>query len=455
MRFDAAESKPRTCDSNFRIARREVFMDPKIAELVGLLRHQIISPVLMETGRGQMKYFREVATREWDVPGRGPRKFSPMTMKGWLKRYSKNGFQALLPKSREDEGGFRRVREERKQAIRALRKEHLQMSVLRFYELAIKKQILGFPPICLATLRRFLKAENLFAPKDEPTARKRFEMSRFGELWTGDFMHGPHVLVEHGGKRHKKAILMAIIDDHSRMIVAGVFGFQENTLLLETAFKEAILAYGCPDRLYVDNGPSFSSDYLRRVCAHLKIGLVHSKPYDSPSRGKIERFFRTVRDQFLSGIHPNAEITLSSLNERFSAWLRADYHHRHHSGIEMRPVDRYQSGITLYPLKRMDEESLSEFFMVSVERSVTNDCTVSFQGHHYETPATYVGRRVELKYLQERPTEIYLYDNGIRVQRLHSVDTVANGRTYRPGPRDPHVPFQSIVNPDTGTDVQS
>ena len=428
-------------------------MDPKIAELVGLLRHQIISPVLMETGRGQTKYFRETASREWDVPGRGPRRFSPMTMKGWLKRYNKYGFQALIPKIREDVGAFRKIPEERKNAIRALRAQHLKMSVLRFYELAVKENILGYPPICLATVRRFLKLENLFVPKDEPTARKRFEMSRFGELWTGDFMHGPQVLIELGGKRHKKAILMAIIDDHSRMIVSGVFGFQENTLLLENSFKEAILAYGLPDRLYVDNGPSFSSDYLRRVCAHLKIGLVHSKPYDSPSRGKIERFFRTVRDQFLSQIHPNAEITLAQLNERFSLWLRNEYHHRHHTGIETRPMDRLQSSVARYPLKRIDEESLSEFFMVSVERTVTNDCTVSFQGIHYETPAAYVGRRVELKYLQDRPSEIYLYDNSVRIQRLHPVDTQANGRTYRPGPRDPHVPFQTIFGQNS--EVQS
>jgi len=420
-------------------------MDPKIAELVGLLRHQIISPVLMETGRGQMKYFRETAAREWDVPGRGLRRFSPATMKGWLKRYNKYGFQALIPKVREDVGGFRKIPNDRKAAIRKLREQHLKMSALRFYELAVQEEILGFPPICLATLRRFLKQENLFAAPDAPTARKRFEMSRFGELWTGDFMHGPLVLSEPGGKRAKKAILMAIIDDHSRLIVGGLFGFQENTLLLEHAFKEAILTHGLPDRLYVDNGPSFSSEYLKRVCAHLKIGLVHSKPYDSPSRGKIERFFRTVRDQFLTQLHPNAEITLSQLNERFGSWLRTDYHHRHHSGIEMRPVDRLQSSIARYPLKRVDEESLSEFFMVSIERTVTNDCTVSFHSTHYETPPAYVGRKVELKYLQERPTEIYLYDQGVRIQRLHPVDAQANGRTYRPGPRDPHVPFQDLM----------
>lgn len=269
-------------------------------------------------------------------------------------------------------------------------------------------------------------------------------MSRFGELWTGDFMHGPLILAEAPSKRRKKAILMAIIDDCSRVITSGEFGFQENTLLLEGVFRQSILTHGLCDRLYVDNGAAFSSQYLSRVCAHLGVGLVHSKPYDSPSRGKIERFFRTVREQFLSRLHPEAEITLAQLNELFSSWLRSEYHHRHHSGIDARPIDRYQSSLALYPLKRVDEEQLSEFFMVSIERTVTRDCTVSLHGVSYETPASYVGKRVEIKFQQDKPGEVYLYDQGVRVTRITPVDSVHNGRTYRPGPRDPHVPFHSL-----------
>lgn len=420
-------------------------MDPKIAEAIGLLRHQIISPVLMDSGRSQMKYFREIAQREWDFPGRNHRiRFSPTTLKGWLNRYKKHGFNALIPKTRSDSGGFRRLSEEKRQLIRKLRKENLSLSVVQFYELAEREEILGIPPICQATLRRFLIMENLFAQK-EANARKRFEMSRFGELWTGDFMHGPLVIVDVAAKRRKKAILMAIIDDHSRYIVGGEFGLQENSLLLENVFKSAILTHGCPDRLYVDNGSTFSSHYLSRVCAHMKIGLVHSKPYDSPSRGKIERFFRTVREQFLSQIHPDAEITLSDLNEKLSTWLRQEYHHRNHSGIDARPIDRYQSSLGLYPLKRVDEESLNEFFLASVERVVTRDCVVSFNGIAYEVPPHFVGKRVVLKFALESPKEIYLYDNGIRVSKLQPVDARYNAKTYRPGSRDPHIPFQGLI----------
>jgi transposase InsO family protein len=423
-------------------------MDSKLADAIALFRHQVISPVLMQTRRSQMQYFREVANREWDVPGRGPTRFSATTMKGWLRRYKKNGFTALQPKKRSDAGGFRRLGEPVRERIRGLRQEHLRMSVAQFYEKALASGALGSPPACQATLRRFLMLENLFAPKEEPTARKRFEMSRFGELWTGDFMHGPLVIESVAAKRRRKAILMAIIDDHSRVLPGAEFGLTENTLLLEQVFKQAILTHGLCDRLYVDNGAAFSSQYLARVCAHLGIGLVHSKPYDSPSRGKIERFFRTVREQFLSQLHPDAEITLSDLNERFGKWLRDDYHHRHHSGIDARPIDRYQASLALYPLRRIDEEGLAEFFLVSIERTVSRDCVVSLHGTSFEVPPAFVGKRVELRYAQDRPAEVYLYEHGVRVSRLQPVDTRYNARVYRPGPRDAHVPFQSLIAPN-------
>ena len=71
---------------------------------------------------------------------------------------------------------------------------------------------------------------------------------------------------------------------------------------LTLVLKEAFPAYGIPKRLYIDNGPSFSCDLLARGCALAGIRRIHSKPYDSPSRGKVERLFRSVRERFLRGL---------------------------------------------------------------------------------------------------------------------------------------------------------
>jgi putative transposase len=414
-------------------------------EAVALLRHQIISPVLMESGRAQMSYFRTIENQEFDVPGSGVKRFKASTMKGWLKRYRKDGFKGLVPQYRSDRGRYRRVTLEIEEAIKKLRSDHMGLSVLKFYEKALQEEVLGNPPLCLETCRRVLRRNGLYIT-NRTKPRKRFEMSRFGELWTGDFMHGPQVLesFESGKRKKKKAILMAIVDDHTRMMVGAEFGFFENTTLLERVFKDSILTYGCPERLYVDNGAAFSSHYLRRVCAHMGIGLVHSKPYDSPSRGKIERFFRTVRSSFLSTLHEDAEIDLKTLNAHFETWLRDHYHHKHHSGIGMRPIDRYQHSLSQYPLKRVDEDTLDEFFMVSVERTVNKDSTLSFKGKIYETPPQFIGKKVEIRFVQERENEVYLYQNGMRVQKLMLVDAHENGKIYRPTNRISDIALHQI-----------
>ena len=429
-------------------------MDPKLAESIGLLRHQIISPVLMETTSAQMAYFRQMSERDFDVPGRGPRRFSPTVMKSWLYKYRKNGITGIVPRTRSDAGKFRKVSDELRRTIKELRLRHLERSCVKFYDICLQEKALGDPPICLETLRRILKSENLYKTR-EIQARKKFERSSFGELWTVDFMHGPQVLDSPGGKKRKKAILLAVIDDHSRMIVGYHFGFLENTRLIEQVFKDAILTYGLPDRLYCDNGPSFSSQYLSRVCAHLGVGLIHSKPYDSPSRGKIERFFRTVRESFLTDHEKNTALDIKTLNDLFSHWVRDKYHHGHHHGIETRPVDRYQISIRNFPRRRVSEETLDEYFLVTIERTVNKDCTISVNSTFYEVPSKYIGRRVELKFSQDNPGEIFLYDDGTRVSRIQPVDTFYNGSDYyQPTPRISEVALHAVSSFPAATDVK-
>lgn len=403
-------------------------MDRKIAEAVGLLRHQIISPVLMDSGQSQMKYFRLIAEKTFDVPGKGPRFFKATTMKGWLNNYKKHGFKGLVPNIRSDEGAYRKINSELQAKLLEFRRHNSEISVVRFYKMIIDKGVLENPPsLCLATVRRFLKAHDLAQPKSV-TNRKRFEMSSFGELWTGDFMHGPRAIT---GKGLKKAILFAVIDDHSRLIVGSEFGLQENTIRVEEVLKNALLTHGLPDRIYLDNGASFSSHYLARACANLNIGIVHSKPYDSPSRGKIERFFRTVREGFLIQIK-DGKYSVEELNEKFKLWLRDDYHKTYHQGIQGRPIDRYNLSTMSYPRKRVDLSILNEHFMVSILRKVKKDSTISLNGKLYEAPSRYIGMTVELRHVQGGDSEVFIYEDDKRVTRIAYLDAVANGRTYRP-----------------------
>jgi len=402
-------------------------MEKDIRESIALKRYQIISPVLAEPTRAQNKYFRKQAKHEHDFPRYGRKKVGVSTMKSWLRTYRKKGFEGLKPKDRSDKGRPKRLDEQTLNAIEIKCKAFPYWSVQKLYEDLRDQGLLGQPPVHYNTLLRTVKDNGWLEIKTRTDVRKAYEVDNINDLWVCDFMHGPKVLTI---KRSHKAILCAIIDDHSRMVVGHAFSASETISALTLVLKEAFLAYGIPKRLYVDNGPSFSSALLARSCAMAGISLIHSKPYDSPSRGKVERFFRTVRDRFLSGVQEG--ISLEDLNEAFWLWLKEDYHHKVHRGIEERPIDRYNASVDRVPIRRMSKAELDEIFLIRHERVVNNDATISFKGAHYEVPAAYIRQRIEIRHPVDDPEELYLYDNGVRVGKIKLVDKKENARTFRP-----------------------
>jgi putative transposase len=411
-------------------------MDKEIREKIALKRYQVISPVLAEPARAQNEYFRKQAETEHDFPRYGLRKISVSTMKAWLRKYRKGGFDTLKPKNRSDGGRPRRFDEGLLKAIEIKCQAHPSFSVQKLYEELRDQDLLGHPSVHYNTLLRVVKEQGWLPLKGRIDVRKAYEVDNVNDLWISDFMHGPQVRT---ANRSAKAILCAIIDDHSRMVVGHAFSASETISALTVVLKEAFLAYGIPKRLYVDNGSSFSSDLLTRSCAQAGISLIHSKPYDSPSRGKVERLFRTVRERFLSGLQEG--VTLEEINEAFAFWLKEDYHHKLHSGIGERPVDRYNSSVGRVLIRRLSRTELDEIFLIRHERVVNHDATISFKGSLYEVPTAYIRQRIEIRHPVDDPEELYLYDNGVRVGRIKLLDKKENARTFRPQQVSAHLSF--------------
>lgn len=402
-------------------------MERDIRERIALKRYQLISPVLAEPARAQNEYFRKQAQREHDFPRYGLRKVSVSTMKAWLRMYRKGGFEALKPKSRSDSGRPKRLDQHTLKAIEVKCKAYPYWTVQKLYENLRDQGLLGEPPIHYNTLLRMVKDNGWLAVKARTDVRRAYEVDNVNELWICDFMHGPKVRTTN---RSIKAILCAILDDHSRMVVGHAFSASETISSLTLVLKEAFLGYGIPKRLYVDNGSSFSSELLARSCAMAGISLIHSKPYDSPSRGKVERLFRTIRERFLCGVQEG--ISLEELNEAFWLWLQQDYHHKLHTGIGQRPIDRYNASVETVPIRRLCRAELDEIFLIRHERVVNNDATISFKGSLYEVPPAYIRHRIEIRHPVDDPHDLYLYDNGVRVGRIKLVDKKENARTFRP-----------------------
>jgi putative transposase len=206
-------------------------------------------------------------------------------------------------------------------------------------------------------------------------------------------LHGPRI-------SGRKTYLFAFLDDHSRAIVGSRFGFAEDTVRLAAALRPALASRGVPEAIYVDNGSAFVDAWLLRACAQLGIKLTHSAPGRPQGRGKIERFFRTVRDQFLveitgepgdQGRHQVAD--LLELNRLFTAWVETAYHRTVHSETGQPPLARWQTGA---PFVLPAPAALAEAFLWEERRMVTKTATVSLHGNTYQVDPTLVGRKVEL-----------------------------------------------------------
>ena len=402
-------------------------MEKDTRERIAIKRYQIIAPVLAEPARAQNEYFRKQAEHDHEFPYYGRRKITVSTMKSWLRSFRRRGFNALKPKERSDGGRPRRLNDQLLKTIEVKCKAYPHLSAQKLYEELRDQHLLGDPPVHYTTLLRIVKTQGWLSIQKRTDVRKAFEVDNVNDLWIGDFMHGPHV---RSNNRSIKAILCAVIDDHSRLVVGQAFSASETIGALTPVLKEAFLSYGIPKRLYVDNGASFSSDLLAKCCALAGISLIHSKPYDSPSRGKVERFFRTVRDRFIVGVQDG--LTLDELNQAFWVWLQDDYHHKLHTGIDDRPIDRYNASLSRIDLRRLSKSELDEIFLVRHERIVNNDATISFKGSLYEVPSAYIRQKIELRHPVDDPQELFLYDNDIRVGRIKLLDKKENARTFRP-----------------------
>ncbi|MBE3518914.1 MAG: DDE-type integrase/transposase/recombinase [Firmicutes bacterium] len=270
----------------------------------------------------------------------------------------------------------------------------------------------------------------LAGPKQrkEP-GRKRFAYEKVNAMWQADISSGPYIKM---GKRKVPTFLFAFLDDASRLVPYALYTPNQGFDSLKTVFKEALSRRGIPQMIYADNGKIYTSQQFQWVCASLGIALVHTKPYDPSAKGKIERFFLSVRQRFLSALDYEG-LTLDSLNESFLSWLEKDYNSRPHSAIGMSPIDMYMSQSS--SLKMLDDPSVLEpLFLRREIRKVRHDSTISVQNHLFEVPPALVGKRVEVRFDPDDLSEVLIYDEGVEVARTRPVNLHENARVKREKP---------------------
>jgi len=383
-------------------------MSDKKPEDIALFKYKIIAEVLNNTGKGQMKHFRKMAQKEHDVPHLGKKKYKAATFKSWLRDYRIGGFDALKLKTRSDKGHSRKIDKKLGEIIKDKVKTYQFLSSAGIYRLLISEGYISPDQIGEGTLRKYIKDNNLTTSSTEPVPRKKFEKQNINELWIADCLHGPYIIND---KKKQRVFLISVIDDCSRVIVGSRFFFHENSISLEIVLKEAISKFGLPQNLYTDNGAIFVSSHLQLACARLGIALIHSKPYDSPSRGKIERFFRTVRQKFLPFMRLSEIETIIDLNKDFTRWLNKEYQKHFHHGIGTKPMDKWMDKLKDTTIKRLSYNELDLAFYITIKRRVKNDSTISVNNILYEVPPSFIGKIIELRYPADKTDELRIYEN--------------------------------------------
>jgi putative transposase len=361
------------------------------AREVGLFRYALIREAadasLSTRQRGRL--VRDLAAREHTGPSGERLQVSRVTLDRWILTWRRGGFDALLPSTRNCAP---RTTAATLELAAALKREVPARTAAQITAILLASAGPGgFAPSQRTLQRHFARLELNTRPDGlPPRAFGRFEAAAPNDRWTGDALHGPVIA-------GRKTFLFAFVDDHSRALVGYRWSHSEDTVRLEAALRAGLAARGVPKVVYLDNGSAMVSSQLLRALAVLGIRLTHSKPGQPAGRGKIERLFRTVREQFLVELQApgalEAVTDLAALNELFAGWVETVYHQRVHRETEQKPLERFlAAGPPALPTPAL----LREAFLWSHTRQVTKTATLSLHGNTYEVDAALIGRKVEV-----------------------------------------------------------
>jgi len=402
---------------------------------VAVFRYSVISDFVngMDMSRDEKSRLKgDKCERKWSIPFSQKSRISKEAINHWIRKYEDGGVKALRPKDRSDRGRSRAMDEDTCQALICLRKEMPAATVTHLIkQMNQRRLVTPGTELKSTTVYRFLHGQDLMRlTRSNPVDRRKFEAELPNDLWQSDVMHGPKVDVD---GRQSKTYLIAVIDDHSRLIIYARFYLSENLTSYLDAFENALSTRGLPRKLYVDNGAAFRSKHLQYVTASLAITLIHAKPYQPQGKGKIERWFRTVRSRFLPYA---AASTLSELNGALDQYVNQDYHQSKHSATGRTPLDRFTANMHCL---RSAPEDLKDHFRKVALRKVNGDRTVTLDGRIYEAPVALIGKRIELLYHQADVEDIEVRYRAKSYGMLRPVDLSVNYRVKRDKNNNPQI----------------
>ena len=392
------------------------------------VKMQVLGAIEFAEGKSIRERIRAVSQMRFEDEEGHPLSFTWRTISTWFYRYKVMGTTAMEPKPRSDKGVPRKITHD--ELIEAVEKLRPRFHGKHYYKTQLYRACIEegfFQPgqIAYNSFTRLLNKYDLLKDDTQTNNKTRlaFSKAHANDMWQADTLFGPHVK---NAKTATQTKLIAFIDDASRVLVHGEFLFRENAASLMKTLRSALYKRGIPKQIYVDNGSIYCGKELITVCARLGILLSHTPVRDSSAKGKIERFFRKLRIQFLS-----RKLDLSSieaLNQQFNEWVENDYNAKTHSAINMKPIDRF--GLDLSHIQFLPpHQDNDELFYLEQNRRVKNDNTFSLFNQPFEAPRDLRNRQIQVRFDRDNPVRAIVFYKDQRMGEAFPLNRIGNDRS--------------------------
>ena len=363
---------------------------------IALFRYSVIAPLETGTsdpGISNSEFFRRAAAKTYIDPNGKVKTISADTIEKWHLLYKRAGFDGLLPQSRNDEGISRKLDEALQEKIRYLKREHPRISAAEIYRILLSDGDICLGQVSLTTVERFVR---LIRSKEDAASQKdmrRYERPHINEVWYGDTCYGPWLSTPEGKKR---VYFIALIDDASRFIVAADLFFNDNFQNLMALIRSAVSKHGKPRLFSFDNGATYRNSQMELLAARIGSSVHYCEPFTPTSKAKIERWFLTMRMQYLASLDMRNFHSLEDLRRDFAAYVLR-YNQTPHSSLGgISPQDRFFSEPD--HIRRLTEEEIEKNFLLETERRVSADSVLSLGNVDYEVHYSYAKQRIRIRY---------------------------------------------------------
>lgn len=364
---------------------------------IALMRFSVISPIingLPEEYNSLDAFYRDAAKKGAVSPDGAVKHFSAATIERWYRSYKNGGFDALIPQGRVDEGRPRKLDTDLQEQIKYLKQNYPRMSASAIFRQLHDNGSIVTGEVSESTVCRFINQLALELKTTSNPDMRRYERPHINEVWCGDSSVGPYLKTA-DGQRHKVYII-ALIDDASRFIVGIDVFFNDNFVNLMSVIKSAVARYGRPQMFNFDNGKSYRNRQMELLAARIGSVLHFDQPYTPTQKAKIERWFRTMKDQWMASLDIRDFHTLDELRGSLLAYVNA-YNRTPHSSLKGKsPQERYFSEPECF--HRLPDDELDKTFLLEIERRVSADSVIVIDQTEYEVDCRFAKQRIKLRY---------------------------------------------------------